>query len=250
MGRQSIEFRGIHKAIVEDRSPERLIMGSLASGKSTVALWCELEALKNENGIWILLTRWTDDAVKTLLRPAFEQLARIHGTKYAWNNGENCYEMENGSRAFAFGLKTQSSDPLQRFSKIRGLPVSRIMFDQAEQSTGDTFAELRFRLRPDIEARLRGQAYRTQLTLVANPTNDEHSLSIEFPSPPKKIKGRTVFSLSIFDNQHNLPTEMVESLLQLYPPDHPLYSTRILGQRGLTVTAVAPSESRSSATSS
>lgn len=230
----TLEFRGIHADILADRSPERLIEGSLSSGKTTVAMWAELEALKQFPGIWILLTRWTDDAVKTLLRPAWEQLARIHNTAMTWTAQENYYALENGSRAFAFGLKTLSSDPLQKYAKIRGLPVSRILFDQAEQGHGDVFSELRFRLRPDIEARLRGVRYPTQLTLVANPVPDDHPLAREFPTS-NKIKGRRHFSLSLFANAHNLPESMIESLLTLYPPEHPRYATMILGERGLTV---------------
>lgn len=230
----ALEFRGQHLAFLSDSTPEILVEGSLSSGKTTVAVWKELEAAKKYPGIWILITRWTDDAVKTLLKPAIEQLARIHGTELAWNNAENYYACPNGSRIFAFGLKTQSSDPLQKYSKIRGLPVSRILLDQAEQAPKDLAGELRFRLRPDIEARLKGILYPTQLTFLANPVNDTHWLAIEFPTN-NKHKGRILYSLSLLDNAHVLPDTMVQSLLIDFPPEHPLHQTKILGQRGLTV---------------
>ena len=230
-----ITFSGIHAEIIADRSPERLVEGSLASGKTTAALWAEFDALRDHPGIWALWTRWTEDAVKSLLRPAIEQIARLRGVSLHWNSQESSYQLENGSRAFAFGLKTVSSDPLQAFSKIRGLPVSRIMFDQAEQGNGGIFSELRFRLRPDLEAKARGITFPTQLTLVANPVPDDHELAREFP-PDNHIQGRKHFSLSLFSNSHNLPQTMIDALLQQYPPTHPLYATRIMGQRGLTIT--------------
>lgn len=231
---QQLEFRGQHLEFLHDATPEILVEGSLSSGKTTVAVWKELEAAKKYPGIWILITRWTDDAVKTLLKPAVEQLARIHGTDLAWNNSENYYLCPNGSRIFAFGLKTQSSDPMQKYSKIRGLPVSRILLDQAEQAPKDLAGELRFRLRPDIEARLKGILYPTQLTFLANPVNDTHFLAMEFPIS-NKHKGRKLYSLSLLDNAHVLPETMVQSLLTDFPPEHPLHQTKILGQRGLTV---------------
>lgn len=231
---QQLEFRGQHLEFLHDATPEILVEGSLSSGKTTVAVWKELEAAKKYPGIWILVTRWTDDAVKTLLKPAIEQLARIHGTELAWNNSENYYLCPNGSRLFAFGLKTQSSDPMQKYSKIRGLPVSRILLDQAEQAPKDLAGELRFRLRPDIEARLKGILYPTQLTFLANPVNDTHFLAMEFPTS-NRHKGRKLYSLSLLDNAHVLPETMVQSLLTDYPPEHPLHATKIMGQRGLTI---------------
>lgn len=233
-----LEFRGKHAAFLRDMTPEILVEGSLSSGKSTVGIWKELQAALNHPGIWILITRWTDDACKTLLKPAIEQLARILELDLSWNRDENYYALENGSRIFCFGLKTQSSDPMQKYAKIRGLPVSRILFDQAEQGPSDIAAELRFRLRPDIEARLKGLEYPRQLTFLANPVPDGHFLAREFPVS-NKIKGRKLYSFSLMDNAHVLPAEMIESLLALYPSEHPKHATMILGERGLSVVGEA-----------
>lgn len=229
-----IEFKGIHLDILKDTTPEQDIEGSLACGKTTVALWRELEALRTYPGIWILMCRWTDDATKTLLRPAFEQLARIHGTSHTWNREENAYAFENGSRAFAFGLKTQSQKPEERYGKIRGLPVSRIYVDQAEQLPEDIASELRARLRPDIEARLKGIAFPTMLTFTPNPVNDDHWLAKQFPIG-NKVKGRKYYHLALYDNAHNLPPEMIAGLETAYPIEHPKHQTVILGLRGLNV---------------
>lgn len=230
-----LEFRGVHADFFNDWStPELDLEGSLASGKTTVGLWKELEALKRWPGIWILLARWTEDSVKTLLRPAFEQLARIHGTTWNWNDKLNFYEFENGSRAYAFGLKTQSQDPEQRYGKLRGLSVSRIYIDQAEQLPADVAAELRARLRPDIEARMKGTVFPMQLTITPNPPSESSWIAKQFPIT-NTVKGRRYLHVSLYANKHNLPEETIESLLRQYPPEHPKNSTVIMGERGLNV---------------
>ncbi len=232
--RKTLEFIGVHAEFLADESPEIDLEGSLSCGKTTVALWKELEYLRRFPGIWTLMSRWVEDQVKTLLRPAFEQLANIHGSTYKWVEKYNYYEMGNGSRAYMFGLKTISSEPEQRYGKIRGLAVSRIYIDQAEQLPADIAGELRLRLRPDIEARLRGVEYPRQLTFSPNPTNFDHWLAKQFPET-NKIKGRKYYSLSLFDNAHNLPSTMIDGALTMYPPEHPKHQTVILGRRGLNV---------------
>jgi len=230
----ALEFRGVHAEFLRDRSPEIDLEGSLSSGKTVVCLWKELEALRRHPGIWILIARFTGDATDTLLRPQFEQLARLHNTTLKWNADDSAYETLNGSRVFAFGLKTQSSRAEDRYAKIRGLPVSRIYVDQAEQLPGDLALELRARLRPDIEARVRGKVYPRQLTFSPNPCNEEHWLAKQFPEN-NSIKGRRYYALSLFDNAHNLPPDMIDTMLTAYPPEHPKHQTVILGRRGLNV---------------
>src|SRR5215831_7416810 len=231
---QPLEFRGKHLEFLHDTTPEIELSGALSSGKTVVALWKELEMLRKYAGIWILISRWTESQVDTLLRPQFEQLARIHNTTLDWNAKENYYETLNGSRCFAFGLKTQSSKAEDRYGRIRGLPVSRIYVDQAEQLPGDLALELRARLRPDIEARVRGKMFPRQLTFSPNPTNFDHWLAKQFPAN-NSIKNRKYYALSLYDNAHNLPADMIDSMLQTYPIEHPKHTTMILGQRGMNV---------------
>lgn len=231
---RQIEFRGQHAAFLLDETPEISLEGALSCGKTTVALWKELEFLKRYPGIRVLISRWTDDAVKTLLKPAFEQMARIHGSTWTWNRDENYYEMDNGSRCYAFGLKTVSLDPEQRYGKIRGFPGHRIMVDQAEQLLPDIASELRLRLRPDIEQQLSDLHFPRQLTFVANPCNDDHFLSKQFPVT-NKYPNRKLYQLTLFDNRHVLPEGFIENALVEYPPEHPKHQTVILGQRGLNV---------------
>lgn len=233
-----LEFRGIHQEFIDDTTGELDLEGALSSGKTIAALYKELAMAAKYPGIHSLICRWTDDATHTLLRPAFEEVARLRGDTLEWNDKLKFYTLlDYGSRIYAFGLKTQSSDAEQRYGKIRGLPVSRIYVDQAEQIPGDIASELRFRLRPNLTARLRNEAYPTQLTFSPNPTNDDHWLAKQFPETNWPAN-RRYYALSLFDNQHNLDPQMIENLLREFPPEHPKHRTMILGKRGLNVTGV------------
>lgn len=227
----NISFRGTHAEFLRDDTAAVDLEGSLSCGKTTVCLYKEIESLKQYPGMHSLVCRWTDDATNLLLRPALEQMARIRDFPMDWNDKQKTYECDNGSRIYSFGLKTQSQDPEQRYGKIRGLPVSRIYVDQAEQLPGDIAAELLLRLRPDLEQNLGGQNYPRQLTFSPNPTNHGHWLDKQFPVN-NRIKGRKYYSLSIYDNKHNLPEGFIENALIDFPPAHPKHQTVILGQRG------------------
>lgn len=229
-----LEFRGQHLKILHDTTAEIDVEGGLNSGKTILCLAKELRAAVKWRGIWILVSRWTDEAVRTLLRPPLEQVARIEQIAIAWNDKEHYYALENGSRIYAFGLKTQSQEPEQRYGKIRGFAGSRIYIDQAEQLPKDIAEELRARLRPDIEASHLGISYPTQLTFSPNPTNDGTWLAAQFPIK-NTIKGRHYYALSLFDNAHNLKQDSIDSILRIYPVEHPKHQTVVLGQRGLNV---------------
>lgn len=226
----TLEFRGKYLEFLNDDRAEIDLEGALASGKTIVALWKELEKLKRYRGIWILISRWVDDQVHKLLRPEFERLARIHGTKFAWNAKESYYEFENGSRAFAFGLQTTEIEPNRRFGKIRGLSVSRIYVDQAEQIPADFPLELRRRLRPNIDAKVRGEVFPTQLTFTPNPTQNHHWLAKDYPESNKE-PSRKYYALSLLDNAHNLPDSLIKQALLDCPPSHPRFRSVILGRR-------------------
>lgn len=227
----ALEFRGQHLQFLHDTTAAVDLEGSLSCGKTTVCLCKELRMLKRYPGMHALIARWTDDATNTLLRPALEQMARIEGVTLSWNEKLKYYDTDNGSRIYSFGLKTQSQDPDQRYGKIRGLPVSRIYIDQAEQLPGDIASELLLRLRPDLEQRLAGSDFPRQLTFSPNPPNTDSWLAKQFPAD-NHIKGRKYYALSIWDNAHNLPEGFIDNALINYPPEHPKHQTVILGQRG------------------
>ena len=225
----------IHLAIKADwKTPEILIEGSLNCAKTTVWLDKEIDALLKYPGISILLFRWTEDAVSTKLKVAFEELLSIRNVKAEWDAKQKFYTFENGSKAFMFGLKAVSL--IEQFNKIRGLGVSRISGDQVEEMSQAVAGELRGRLRPDLTATLRGRSYPFQLTFVANSSDHDFWLSKEFPVD-NHIKGRKLYSLSIFDNKY-APQESIDSLIRTYDEDHPKHKTMVLGQRGPNITGV------------
>ena len=231
----SLEFVGKHLEFLHDDTPEIDLEGGRGSGKTIVCLWKELEALRKYPGMWSLICRYSDDATQKLLKPELERVARIHRTDLGdWNNKENAFELPTGSRIFMHGLQTVSPDPEVRYKKIRGLSVSRIYNDQSEELPGDISSELRFPLRPDITARASGRNFPRQLTFSPNPADTSHWLAKQFPVN-NSIKGRKYYSLSLYDNAQNLPTDMIESLEQEFPPEHPRHQTLILGQRGPTI---------------
>lgn len=222
----------IHQAFKSDwKTPESLLEGSLGCAKTTAALDKEVDALLKWPGIPILLARWTEDAVYTKLKKAFEEILAIRGISFDWDAKERVYTFANGSQANMFGLKAVSA--IERFNKLRGLGVCRVCVDQAEEMDRSVAGELRARLRPDLTATVKGLRYPFQLTFVANPSGDDFWLSREFPLD-NHIKGRKHYSISVFDNPH-LPQETVDGLLRTYAPEHPKHRTMILGKRGLNI---------------
>lgn len=230
----------IHQAIKADwKTPELLVEGSLNCAKTTVFLDKELDALLKWPGIKTLLFRWSQDAVDTKLKPAFEELCGIRGIAATWDAKQKCFSIpsetsDNVSTCYMFGLKTVSA--IERYNKIRGLGVSRIGGDQVEEMEQEVAGELRGRLRPDLTATLQGRRFPFQLTFVANPEDVDFWLSKEFPVS-NAIKGRKLYTLSIFDNKH-LPQESIDSLLRQYPQEHPKNLTMIQGKRGPNITGV------------
>lgn len=224
-----------HEAFKADwKTPETLLEGSLGCAKTTVFLDKEIDALLKWPGIPILLFRWSEDAVATKLRPAFEELLYLRGIQAQWDAKSKRFDFENGSVAYMFGLKAVSA--IEQFNKIRGLGVSRIGGDQVEEMAQDVAGELRGRLRPDLTATLQGRRFPFQLTFVANPSDTDFWLSKEFPED-NHVKGRKLFQLSVFDNKH-LPQESIDSLLRQYPPEHPKNLTMVMGRRGPNITGV------------
>src|ERR1700739_535849 len=88
----------IHQRIKSDwSSPEILIEGSLGCGKSTLGLDKEIDAALKGPVIPILLARWTEEAVSTKLRKAFEELLYIRGITADFDAKSKAYRFENGS---------------------------------------------------------------------------------------------------------------------------------------------------------
>src|SRR5713226_8608517 len=102
-----------------------------AIGKTTACLHKVRKSCHRFPGIWWYIGRFSDGEVSSVLCPAWETCCQRVGEMPTWNAEERYYEFANKSRVFAFGLK--SPDSLSRYAKLRGLEVSGMYIDQAEE---------------------------------------------------------------------------------------------------------------------
>jgi len=220
-----VRWKGPIASFLRDETPEIDLEGALNCGKTTACLWKVRNSTIEHPGIWWFLCRYADGDTSTKLIPAFEAICQQSGEIPSWNPEELYYEFSNHSRVYAFGLK--APDHLSRYAKLRGLGVSGIYCDQTEELPGDFSGELR--------ARLRQSGYPHQLLFSPNPPNVTHWLAKEFPEQ-QTIPGRRYYSVSLYDNAHNLPPETIVALERAYPPGHAKHRSVVLGKRGVNVT--------------
>lgn len=220
-----MRWRGPIADFMRDTTAEIDLEGALSSGKTTAACWKVYNSAIENPGIWWWIGRYGDGETQTKVRPAFEEVCTMAGTVPRWDAKELCYQFENDSKVFSYGLK--SPDALSRYSKMRGMGVAGIYLDQTEELPEDFSLELRLRLRQ--------KGFPHQLIFSPNPPNVNHYLAQQFPDD-NRILGRKYYAISIYDNAHNLPKEMLETALRAYPPEHAKHRSVILGRRGMNVT--------------
>lgn len=225
-------WQGKHALIFADETPEIDIEGARMSAKTTIALDKELHYLREYPGIHSFMCRYSDNATKTKLRPRFEEICAIRGVRlfedFEWDDKKQCYTFANGSRQFAFGLKSVSAS--LRYEKLRGLDVARVYNDQSEETPGDVGEELR--------ASLRQKGFPRQITFSPNPPDTSFWICKPkyggFPTD-NSVPGRVYYGLSLYDNAYNLDAETIATMERTYPPDHAKHAQMILGQRGPNV---------------
>lgn len=220
-------WRGKQSPALLDRTRELDIEGALRASKTTICLWKEFNACQQEPGIHTMLCRWTDDAVHGILKPVWRQVCEQAGIALHWNGEEQFDQMENGSKIYIRGLKSQ--DQVNRYSKFRGLTLARVYLDQAEEVPQDVYLEL--------ASRLSQLGYSHQITISPNAVEETHWIAKEFPADNRNPH-RKYYSLSVHDNAHNLPAEVIPALERLYPLEHPKHRTMVLGLRGMNVYGV------------
>lgn len=221
-----IRFLGPFAKIFRERTRFVNIEGALNCGKTTICLWKEWYAATQWwPGIHIFIGRFADGDNQTKLIPAWNDVVEQGGIRPVWNSKFSYYEFPNKSRVYSYGL--QSPDPRRRYSKLRGLGVSRIYIDQGEELPPDFF--------PELAQRMRQNGYPHQFTMSPNPLDKNSWLASEFPDDNSR-PNRVYYSISLFDNAHNLPADRIEDALATYPVTHAKHRTAILGQRGLNVT--------------
>lgn len=224
-----LTFQGKHAEIIKDTTtPELCVLGARDSGKTTACIYKEIQQLLKFEKLKSFLFRFSDKDTQQKLVPFFREMCHneFHTTP-VWDADESCFNFPNGSIAYMFGL--QATSQRQRYSKMRGLGVARCFCEQAEEIADDIGLELRAAIRQP------GFDHAYQLTYCANPPPRRHWLVTQFPTN-KTIKGRRLFSLSIYDNAHNLSAETIERLELAFPPKHPKHRTIILGLPGVNVT--------------
>lgn len=230
-----VRFQGPLARFMKDTTRFIDLEGALNCGKTTACLWKEfLAAWDKWPGIWTYIGRFSDGDNSAKLIPAWERVLQQAGVANVikWNAKELCYGFPNGpgggyeggSRVYTFGLK--SPDALSRYSKLRGLGVSRIYIDQGEELPPDFF--------PELVQRLRQNGFPHQMTLSPNPLDENSWLADAFPEDNSK-PNRVYYSISLFDNAHNLPPDKIQDALSTYPVTHAKHRSAVLGKRGLNV---------------
>lgn len=222
----ALTFQGVHATLLADTSEEIDAEGALSSGKTTVCLWKVRQSCADHPGIHWYVGRYSDSDTQQKLRPAAELVFDQFdpGDIPSYEAREKSYRFANGSKIFAFGLK--APDAMSRYAKLRGLGVAGIYLDQGEELPGDIAKELR--------ARLRQPGYPHQLLLSPNPMDDESWLAKEFPEN-NADPSRKYYSISLYDNAHNLSPDTIRRIERAYPPTHAKYRTMVMGRRGVNV---------------
>jgi hypothetical protein len=219
-----MHWRGRHSVALLDTTRELDVEGAIRAGKTTVCLWREFDAVQAYPGIHILLARWTDSGVYGLVLPLWRAICEQAGVVLTWHPDEEYDELRNGSRVYVRGLKSQ--DATLRYSKFRGLTISRVYVDQAEEIPADVYLEL--------AGRLSQPGFPHAITISPQSVEEDHWIAKEFPEDNSKPQ-RMYIPLSVYDNAHNLSPEVVPALERLYPPEHPKHRTLLLGRRGMNV---------------
>ncbi|HYC00420.1 MAG TPA: phage terminase large subunit [Candidatus Limnocylindrales bacterium] len=220
-----MHWRGQQSVALKDTTRELDVEGALRASKTTICLWKELNAYLNHPGMHGMLCRWTDDATHSLLKPVWRAICAKAGVALKWHAEEQYDELPNKARVYIRGLKTQ--DQTLRYAKFRGLTLSRVYVDQAEELPHDVYLEL--------AARLSQKGFPHQITISPNAVEETHWIAREFPTDNRFLPQRKYISLSVHDNAHNLAPEVIPTLERLYPPSHPKHRTMVLGKRGLNV---------------
>jgi hypothetical protein len=204
--------------------------GAYRSGKTVGALlkvgdWCW-----RYPGIPWLLSRWTDEATFSQLRPAFLEL---YGDRvYKWLADEHCYLIYSKdseskgvySRVYFTGLRP--SEGTSPFSKIHGKKFACALIDQPEEMPEQYFDHMR--------TRLSAPGFPQQLILCPNPQVKTHWLSVNFPEDnSRRSEGYYLVKFRMRDNVVGLGEEYVaarERELRHKPAE---FRRALLGDRGL-----------------
>lgn len=225
MSEARIAFYGTAAKVFHDQSRQIDVEGAVRSGKTTMCLVKMLHRRQHYAGSYGLIGRFSDGDTDRLLKPLWRAVCLRAGVGLAWNAEEGYDEMDNGSRVYITGLKTQ--DQTSRYAKFRGLTLSDIYIDQAEELPHDVWQELGLRLSQN--------GFPHQFLISPQTVGEDHWIAKEFPHDRALKPNRAYYALSTHDNAHNLPANYIREMEEAHPPGTPIHSTLILGKRGATV---------------
>jgi hypothetical protein len=120
-----------------------------------------------------------------------------------------------------------TQDQTNPFRKFRGLTLSDVYIDQAEELPHEVYQELVLRLSQ--------VGFPHQIVLSPQTVGEDHWIAKEFPHDRPLKPNRAYYPLSTHDNAHNLPPNYIAEMEEAHPPGTPIHSTLILGQRGAQI---------------
>jgi hypothetical protein len=198
--------------------------GAVRSGKSTAAIWKILNYLIEYPGIVCMIARWTDEGLKTQLKPLFYKHCppELLGE---WNGTEHYQAFTNGSICYMRSLK--AADDASRFAKFGGLTLAVIYLDQPEEVPADVYAALL--------GRLSQPGFPQQILLTPNPPAHDHWLAKEFPDDPAQLAPDHCFlRTTIYDNAAHLDDATIRGMEAKWPPGSVFRRRFLEGRRGLS----------------
>lgn len=220
-----IAFYGTAGKVFHDQSRQIDVEGAVRSGKTTVCLVKVLALCQQHPGIHALICRFSDDDTHKLLKPLWRAICLRAGVSLTWNAEEGYDELDNGSRVYITGLKTQ--DQTNPFRKFRGLTLAVVYNDQSEELPHEVYQELVLRLSQN--------GYPHHIILSPQTVGEDHWIAKEFPHDRPLKPNRAYYPLSTHDNAHNLPPRYIAEMEEAHPPGTPIHSTLILGLRGAQI---------------
>lgn len=207
------------------------LIGASRSAKSVLLINELIDHALRFPGYQALLSRWTDEATQSILRPLFYEIANSHyhpSLLGQWIAKEERQLFANGSSIYIKGLK--SGDDTNRYSKFDGLSLSGVYVSQAEELPRDVFERLKTRLSYPGTSRL--------FLFEMNPVMRNHYIFKEFEAHNGYHPGldHRFYHVSVYDNAENLPEGYIDGLERAYPPGHPLRHRLIEGKWGMETT--------------
>lgn len=207
------------------------IEGGVGGAKTTTLLGKVVILCLRHPGIHCFLGRWTEDALNSQLKPAWRDFAHKCGLSLQWHPDEEYDEViGTGARVYLRGLRT--SESVARYQKLRGLNLTFIGIDQAEELPADFANELVGRLRQV------GYDGLKQIWYVCQPVNQDHWIATEFPEDNSR-EGYHYLHMNVYDNRHIVGEEFIAMMEAKYPEGSSQRRTLLEGKRGLATVGQA-----------